>query len=147
MWLGPCARGFAYSWLKDLEAQAYADLEKPVDSLWPVVVEVAAESETQPSVAEAADIALQGEDVVSDVLDVQEAEPVLRVLSEFYDVQETMNVDDLSEMSEATNSPVSVADVIKILRWADRLGIVCRHGEGYRLDAAYAKGLTSNFNG
>ena len=147
VWLGPCARGFAYSWLKDLEAQAYADLEKPVDSLWPVVVEVAAESETQPSVAEAADIALQGEDVVSDVLDVQEAEPVLRVLSEFYDVQETMNVDDLSEMSEATNSPVSVADVIKILRWADRLGIVCRHGEGYRLDAAYAKGLTSNFNG
>ncbi len=146
VWLGPCARGFAYSWLRDLEAQAFADLENPVDSLWPVVVELAAESECQSSVAEAADIALQEENIVSDVLDVREAEPVLHVLSEFYDAQETMSVDELSEMSGAVDRPVSVTDVVKIVRWADRLGIVCRHGDGYRLDAAYAKGLTAYFS-
>ena len=147
VWLGPCARGFAYSWLKDLEAQAYSDLENPIDSLWPVVVEVAAESEYRCSVAEAADIVLQEGSVVSDVLDVREAEPVLHLLSELYDARDTIDVDVLSEMSEAADSPVSVQDAISILRWADRLGIVCRHGKGYRLDAAYATGFPLNFNG
>ena len=145
VWLGPCAKGFAYWWLKDLEAPAYSDLEaQGGDPPWPVVVEVAARSKDAGSVADATDIVLREGNRVADVLDLPMAKAVFRVLFEY---QGSMNADDLSEMSELVGDRVSVHDSASILGWADRLGIVCRHGAGYRLHPAYAKGLSSIFNG
>lgn len=87
---------------------------------------------------------LRGGDLVTDVLCLPLAEAVFRILFEY---EGSMNADDLSEMSELVGERVSVQEATSVLGWADRLGVVCRRDTGYRLHPAYAKGLSSIFNG
>ena len=147
IWLGPCDKNFAYTWLMKEEAPAYNDLASQasmIDSPWPVVVEEAASRDPIPkSIEEAIRVALEDQDLVSDILDLPETKSALRVLSNMS--PDKMNPDDLSELSNALDSSVvSPEDALHILDWASHLGIV-KDMEGYRLDSAYAMGLKAIF--
>ncbi len=146
IWLGPCDKNFAYTWLRKEEAPAYNDLanqDSMSDSPWPVVVEAAALRDPTPkSIEEATRVALADQDLVSDILGLPETKSALRVLSMFSD---KMTPDDLSELSnELDSNVISPEDALHILDWASHLGIV-KDREGYRLDSAYAIGLKAIF--
>ncbi len=141
IWLGPCAKGFACAWLKEREAPAYTNLESQdtsIDTPWPAVVETAAKDKLE-SMAEAVDLTLNNKVLVSDILEVSEAVPVLRELS---DLVGPLTADDLSDF---LSSVLSLEQAERVLDWASRLGAVQRDGEGYRLDTAYAIGLKRSF--
>ena len=143
IWLGPCARDFARLWLRGCEAPAFGDLESqdcPADPPWPIVADTAAGPNLPASMADAIDLTLADHPgIVSDVLDLPEAKPVLRVLSEFPD--EPMTADFLSDLLPEPSGEMSPENVLRVFDWADRLGLVCKDENGYRLDAAYAAGL------
>ena len=143
IWLGPCDKNFTRTWLMEKEAPAYNDLANRscmIDLPWPVVVETAALREPIPeSIKEATRVALEDQTLVSDILGLPETESALRVLSNMS--PDKMTPDDLSDLSENEISP---KDALRILDWANRLGIV-QDREGYRLDSAYAMGLKEIF--
>lgn len=142
IWLGPCDKNFARTWLMEKEARAYNDLANRncmIDLPWPVVVEAAAREPIPESIEEATRVALADQNLVSDILGLPETESALRVLSNMS--PDKMTPDDLSELSENEISP---KDALRILDWANRLGIV-QDREGYRLDSAYATGLKEIF--
>lgn len=148
IWLGPCDKNFAYTWLRKEEAPAYNDLanqDSMIDSPWPVVVEAAALREsTSKSIEAATRAALADSALVSDILGLPETESALRILSDMSPAE--MTPDDLSDLSEGAdnNNIVSLEDSLRILDWASHLGIV-KDREGYRLDSAYAIGLKAIF--
>ena len=139
IWLKPCAKGFAHTWLKGKDAQAaLTDLEdsRSVYSSWPVVVKAAAANRTM---ADATKLAVNN-DIISDVLSVSAVEPVLRILWELRETMDDETVFDFTKDQVSTQE-----EVCRILDWARRLGIVCKEENGYRLDTAYAEGLTAFF--
>ena len=144
IWLGPCDKNFARTWLMKEESPAHNDLanqDRMLDSPWPVVVEAAAFREPIPkSIKEATRVALAGQDLVSDILGLSETESALRILSNMF--PDEMTPDDLSELSEEPD--ISPENSLRILDWASRLGIV-QDREGYRLDSTYATGLKEIF--
>ncbi len=145
IWLKPCAKGFAHTWLKGKDAQAaLTDLEdsQSVYSSWPVVVEAAAENKMM---ADATNIVLDNGDIVSDVLAVSEVKSVLRILLDWHPEPMTANMISDPGYVEDKNNRVSKEQASLILDWARRLGIVCKGKNGYRLDTAYAQGLTAIF--
>lgn len=143
IWLGPCDKNFTRTWLMEKEAPAYNDLANRdcmIDLPWPVVVEAAALRESIPeSIEEATRVALEDQNLVSDILGLPETESALRILSNMFPYN--MTPDDLSDLSEKEISP---KDALSILDWANRLGIV-QDREGYRLDSTYATGLKEIF--
>lgn len=145
VWLGPCALDFTRTYLTDQESRAYADLEIPyqrVDLPWPLVVGTAARKRLE-SIDEAITVTLNdGQNRhVSDIIRISEnTDTALRLLSTFPD--EPMTVDLLSDLSEDEGTTVSPEEVDDFFKWASRLGVVCRDGNGYRLDSTYAKGLS-----
>ncbi|MDE2742480.1 MAG: hypothetical protein OXI58_12890 [Gemmatimonadota bacterium] len=144
IWLGPCDKNFARTWLMKEESLAHNDLanrDRMLDLPWPVVVEAAAFKEPiSESIEEATRVALADQDLVSDILRLPETESALRILSNMF--PDEMTPDDLSELSEERE--VSPEDAFRILDWASRLGIV-HDREDYRLDSAYATGLKEIF--
>ena len=145
IWLGPCAKDFVRTRLRDREAPAYACLEnpdRPVDMPWPVVVKAAAGDPLPSSIAKAIDIAFAEKDFVSDVV-IPQTESALRTWAEFPD--EPVTADLLSDLSGVENSEISPENAVRFLDWAGRLGIVHKADTGYRLDSAYAKGITKRF--
>jgi hypothetical protein len=139
IWLKPCAKGFAHTWLKGKDAQAaLTDLEdsRSVYSSWPVVVKAAAANRTM---ADATKLAINN-DIISDVLSVSAVEPVLRILWELRETMDDETVFDFTKDQVSTQE-----EVCRIFDWAHRLGIVCKEENGYRLDTAYAEGLTAFF--
>ena len=156
IWLGPYAKDFAIDWLKEREAPVYRDDLKNRDPLWPVVAGKAAgqerPQERPESVGAAVDLAIEGSDMVSDILVSPEVEAALRTLS-FLD--SPMNMDLLAQLSpdvEGVEQEIDPDDARRVFEWGARLGIM--HGVGeregqpeYRLDAAYAKGLEAVFKG
>lgn len=145
IWLKPCAKGFAHTWLKGKDAQAaLTDLEdsQSVYSSWPVVVESAAKNKMM---ADATNIVLDNGDIVSDVLAVSEVKSVLRILLDWHPEPMTANMISDPGYVEDKNNRVSKEQASLILDWARRLGIVCKDKNGYRLDTAYAQGLTAIF--
>lgn len=144
IWLKPCAKGFAHTWLKGKDAQAaLTELEdsQSVYSSWPVVVEAAAENKMM---ADATNIVLDNGEIVSDVLAVKEVEPVLRILLDLDPDPMTSAMFSDSALVDKNNQ-VSEEQANRILDWARRLGIVCKEESGYRLDTAYAKGIKAIF--
>lgn len=140
IWLGPCAKGFAHTWLKEREAPAYTDLESQdhsVDAPWPMVVETSAGERRPQSMREAADFTLDDQELVADVLDMPETISALRGLSEFGPI----TADELSNVSPDLGDKLSLEQAERILHWASRLGVVQRDDKGYRLDTAYAIGV------
>ena len=145
IWLKPCAKGFAHTWLKGKDAQAaLTDLEdsRSVYSSWPVVVEAAAENKMM---ADATNIALDNGDIISDVLSVSEVNSVLRILLDWHPEPMTVNMISDPDYVEDENNQVSKEQASLVLDWARRLSIVCKEKNGYRLDTAYAEGLTAIF--
>ncbi len=146
IWLGPCARNFVRSWLKDREAPAYACLENPdqtVDMPWPVVAGAAACQDHPQPIADAVSLALANGDLISDVFVTPQIKSAFRVLSALPD--DPLTADDLSELSEEKDSRVSAEEAVRFFNWADRLGIVLKDGQGYRLDSTYAAGFRGTF--
>lgn len=143
IWLGPCDKNFARTWLMKEESPAQNDLanrDRMFDLPWPVVVEVAARERSLKSIEEATCIALADQDLVSDILRLPETESALIILSNMFPHE--MTPDDLSDLSEEPD--ISPEESLRILDWASRLGIV-QDREGYRLDSAYAIGLKAIF--
>ena len=146
IWLGPCARDFARRWLRDREAPAYACMDnqdRSVDMPWPVVLREAAGRERPESMADAVSLAVAGGNLVSDVFVKPQIKTALRVCSNFSD--DSMTADDLSDLSRDMKSEMSPEEAILFFDWADRLGLVHKDGQGYRLDLAYAAGLKTIF--
>ena len=148
IWLGPCDKGFAHAWLRDKEAPALlTDLESgnpPVYSSWPVVVEAAAGKLRPKTMSDATKQVLDNEDIVSDVLDVPEVKPALRILWEFHREPEPIETEMFFELMQEQNQ-LEKKKASRILDWASRLGIVFPEENGYRLDTAYATGLKTIF--
>ncbi|MYD60516.1 MAG: AAA family ATPase [Gemmatimonadetes bacterium] len=145
IWLKPCAKGFAHTWLKGKDAQAaLTDLEdsQSVYSSWPIVVEAAAENKMM---ADATNMALDNGDIVSDVPSVSEVKSVLRILLDWHPEPMTVNMISDPGYVEDENNQVSKEQASLTLDWARRLSIVCKEKNGYRLDTAYAEGLTAIF--
>ena len=84
-------------------------------------------------------------ELVSDVLDVPEVKPALRVLSEFSG--EAMTIDDISDWSSVLDSEMSPEEVICAVNWANSLGLVHKDDKGYRLDSTYAVGIKTIIEG
>ena len=151
IWLGPCARDFTRTWLTDRESLAYASMEnpnKPVDLPWPATAGIAARNKHLESIDEAVYATLNDDGnnhYVSDILIFANADIALRLLSTFPD--ESMTADFLSDLARDEGATMSPEDVIDFFGWADRLGVVCRDGHGYRLDSTYAAGLGRIFAG
>ncbi len=149
IWLGPCGHNFIRTWLRERESPAYVSMEnpdKPVDLPWPTIVGMAAQDRKFRSVGEAASAMLQADSdnhYVSDILISTSADTALRLMTTFSN--ESMTTDDLSDLSQDEAGSMSPEEVIEFFRWADRLGIVCREGHGYRLDSTYATGLRRIF--
>lgn len=149
VWLSPCAFEFARNWLADRESPAYSSMENSaprVDHPWPTIVGVAAQDKHLESIDEAAEVALNRDSehhCISDILISEAAKTVLRLMSTFPD--ESMTIDFLADLSQDENTPMSPDDVVDIIDWADRLGIVHRDETGYRLDSTYARGLERIF--
>ncbi|MDE0623435.1 MAG: AAA family ATPase [Bryobacterales bacterium] len=152
VWLGQCALDFARTYLKDQdrESQAYADLEKlhqRGDLPWPLVVGTAARNKHLKSIDEAIEVTLNDEHnrQVADIRISEKTDTALRLLSTFPDVSMTADfLSDLTEdpdLSDDESTTMSPEEVIDFFSWASRLGVVCRDGNGYRLDSTYAKGL------
>ena len=155
VWLGQCALDFTRTYLKDHESQAHADLEKlhqRGDLPWPLVVGTAARNKQLKSIDEAIRVTLNDEHNhhVSDIIRISEkTDTALYLLSAFPDV--SMTADSLSDLSEDEGlapasrtlgyTTMSPEEVIDFFNWASRLGVVCRDGNGYRLDSTYAEGL------
>ena len=130
--------------MKEREAPAYDDLKKrDVDPLWPVIAGTAAGKERPVSIKAAIDLALDGSDIVSDILVVPEISAALRVFSNF--PGEPMTADILAELSSVIGQEIDPDDALRIFDWGTRLGILHRAGQDYRLDSAYAKGLETVF--
>ena len=107
---------------------------------------MAARDKKLESIDEAANVAVSGDGehhCVSDVLVSENAKTALRLLSTFSD--DSMTADLLADLSQDGNTSISPEDVLDIIDWADRLGIVRRDGTGYRLDSTYARGLRRVF--
>ena len=86
IWLGPCARDFTRTWLKDRESPAYASMEnpdQPVDLPWPAMAATAARNKQLESLDEAADVTLNddydGNRHVSDILISEDTKIALRL--------------------------------------------------------------------
>ena len=145
IWLKPCAKGFAHTWLKGKDAQAaLTDLEdsQSVYSSWPIVVQAAAENKMM---ADATNMALDNGDIVSDVSSVSDVKSVLRILLDWHPEPMTVNMISDPDYVEDENNQISKEQASLILDWARRLSIVCKEKNGYRLDTAYAEGLTAIF--
>ena len=142
-WLGPCSKDFACRWLRDREAPAYADLEnsdRSVDPPWPIVTALAAQAAGPRTMRDAIHLTLENhQELISDVLEVPEAKPALRVFSEF--AGEAMTVDDISDWSVELGDEISPEEVTGAVDWASRLGMVHKDDKGYRLDSTYAAGI------
>ena len=83
---------------------------------------------------------------VADITRISEkTDAALRLLSDFPD--ESMTADLLSDLSGDERTTLSAEEVIDFFSWASRLGVVCRDGNGYRLDSTYAEGLRRAFGG
>ena len=149
VWLGPCALDFTRTYLTDQESQAYADIEKQhhlMDLPWSLVVGTAARNKQLESIDEAIRVTLDDEDSrhVADITRISEnTDTALRLLSTFPD--ESMTADVLSGLFEDEGRTVSPEEVVDFFSWADRLGIVCRDGNGQRLDSTYAEVLKRVF--
>lgn len=149
IWLGPCSKDFARRWLRDHEAKAYQCLENPdrsVDLPWPVVLG-AARKECPKSMADAVALAVADGDLVSDVFVTPQIKTALRAWLE-YSSDDPLTADDLSDLSgllQDTDSKMSPEEAVLFFDWADRLGLVHKDGQGYRLDSAYAAGLEAMF--
>ena len=151
IWLSPCALEFTQNWLADRESLAYSSMEnavQAVDHPWPVIVGMAARCKQLESIDEVANAVFNGDGehhYVSDILISAGAETALRFLSTFS--EESMTADFLSDLSLDEVTSMSPEELVEILDWADRLGIVHRDGIGYRLDSTYAAGLGLVFEG
>ena len=151
VWLGPCARDFTRTWLTDRESLAYSSMEnpdQPVDLPWPATAGMAAKCKHLESIDEAAKATLNDDGdnhYVSDMLISANTDTALRLLTMFSD--ESMTADFLSDLSRDEDASMSPEEVIDFFGWADRLGVVCRDGHGYRLDSTYAAGLERIFQG
>ena len=157
VWLGPCALDFTRTYLTDQESRAYTDLETPdqrVDLPWPLVVGTAARNKQLESISEAIRATLNDEQHrhVSDIMGIsEELDSALRILSALTGDSVTadsvsVTADSLSELSEHEDyTTMSPEEVIDFFSWASRLGVVCRDGDGYRLDSTYAQGLSPVF--
>ena len=142
IWLTPCARDFTRGWLREREAPACAELENPdrsIDPLWPVVAQAAARDKSKSSIVDAIDAALSGRDLVSDILLGPETRTALSVLLEYDD---PMTVDGLCDLA---SDPISPETVEHMFDWGNRLGILRREEQGFRLDSTYAAGLKTVF--
>ena len=80
---------------------------------------------------------------VSDVLMSPHSDLALRLLATFSDA--SMSADFLSDLACDEGATISPDDVMEILDWADRLGVVCMDEHDYRLDSTYAVGLGRTF--
>ena len=151
IWLGPCARDFTRAWLTDRESPAYASMEnpkQPVDLPWPATAAMAARNKQLASLDESVDAALNDDGDkyhVSDVLISEDTKIALRLLSTFSDTP--MTADVLSDLAKDEGASMSPEEILDFFGWADRLGVVCRDGHGYRLDSTYAAGLGRIFGG
>ena len=149
VWLGPCARDFTRTWLTERESPAYVSLEnptQPVDLPWPSTAGIAARNNQLGSIDEAILATLEEDKdnhCVSDILISANTDVALRLMSTFSD--ESMTADFLSDLARDDGAKMSPEDVIEFFGWADRLGVVCMDGHGYRLDSTYAAGLGRNF--
>ena len=145
VWLGQCALDFTRTYLKDQESQAHADLEKVHqrgDLPWSLVVGTAARNKQLKSIDEAIRVTLNDEHNrhVGDIIRISEkTDTALRLLSAF--PNDSMTADFLSDLSADEVTTMSPEEVIDFFSWASRLGVVCRDGNGYRLDSTYAEGL------
>ena len=145
VWLGPCARDFARAWLTDRESPAYAGMEnpgQPADLPWPATVAMAARNKQLESLDDAMNATLEDDrdnHHVADILISKDTKTVLRLLSTFSD--ESMTADVLSDLAKDEGASMSPEEILDFFGWADRLGVVCRDGHGYRLESAYAAGL------
>ncbi len=145
IWLGPCAKNFTHTWLRDREAPAYRDLgktEPSADPLWPVVAGTA-EKRGLETIRDAVDAVLASDDFVSDVLVNPEIKAVLSLFSNFSD--EPMTGDLVSEFLREGSQDLSPEDAMRVFDWGNRLGLLHREGGGYRLDSTYARGLARVF--
>ena len=149
IWLAPCARDFTRTWLREQEALAYDDLEnrgRRGDLLWPAVAGAAAGERRPTSIEHAIDLALDGRNLVSDVLATPEARTALRVFSKF--PGDPMDADLLAGLSQDMGEEMASEEAHRVVVWGDRLGIlhsVPDESGRYRLDATYAKGLEAAF--
>ena len=142
IWLAPCAREFTRRWLADRECPACAEVEDPdrsIDPLWPVVALAAAGNKSE-SIVGAINAALSGRDLVSDILLGAETRTALSVLLQF--PNDPLVVDDLCDFA---NDPISPETVRRVFGWGNRLGILHREEQGFRLDSTYAAGLKAIF--
>ena len=149
IWLSPCALEFTRNWLADRESPAYSSMEssaRRVDHPWPAIVGIAAQDKGLGSIDEAVDAALNRDGEfysVSDILISETAKTVFRLMSTF--PEESMTIDFLADLSQGEDTSMSPEEVVDIIDWADRLGIVHRDETGYRLDSTYARGLERIF--
>ena len=149
VWLGPCARDFIRTWLTERESRAYASLESAepsVDLPWPCIAGTAGRNKQLGSIDEAIRATLEDDEdnrCVSDILISPHSDVALRLLATFSDA--SMSADVLSDLACDEGATISPDDVMEILDWADRLGVVCIDKHDYRLDSTYAAGLGRNF--
>ena len=149
VWLGPCARDFIRTWLTERESRAYTSLESAessVDLPWPCIAGTAGRNRQLESIDAAIRATLEDDadnQFVSDILISPPSNVALRLLASFSDA--SMSADFLSELACDDGVTLSPNDVLDILGWADRLGVVCMDEHDYRLDSTYAVGLGRNF--
>ena len=149
VWLGPCSLEFTRNWLRDHESLSHEcrdNLGHPVDQPWPAIAGIAATNTELKTIAEAVDFALDREandGCVSDILISNSARTTLRILTTFCDV--SMTADDLSELCQDDGQMLSPDEAGDFFNWANRLGIVYRDGNGYRLDSTFVAGLKRLF--
>ena len=157
-WLCPCSVDFAHLWLKENEIDAFSELQdkdfspKP----WPVVLSFAAKSK-HTSLRAAEVEALNGDlDLTSDVLEIPCVDKVLGVLSDLSsetidDILYMLTEDHSGEGFEESYHLLAVEegdksemDILKeVIYWAERLGVVNKVGEKYKLDSTYLNSIRS----
>ena len=142
-WLSPCSVDFAHLWLKDKEIDAFSDLDQSDEILfkpWPIVVSTAADAKHRFLKDSAKDTLTRHPRIVEDVMNVDDARPVLTVMSD-YDAPMTIDDIDYCLSESMKESRVGVDKLRNVVDWAMRLGLIERVGRGYRLDATYLVGI------
>ena len=145
VWLGPCARDFTRIWLTGRESHArdsYESQDSTADLPWPATVAAAAANKQLSSMEEVVEFCLDDDRIglsFSDILVSDEARTAFSILCEL--TGDPVTPDELSEFVQEEGADMSPEDALAFLSWGDRLGVLCRTGESYRLDSTYAMGL------
>lgn len=143
VWLSPCARDFTRIWLTGRESRArdsFESQDSTVDLPWPATVAAAAANTELKSMEEVVEFCLDDDQIgLSDILVSDEARIAFGVLCAL--TGDPVTADELAEFVQEEGADMSPEDALAFLSWGDRLGVLCRTAESYRLDSTYAMAL------